>query len=561
MGTPTLQEQALKMLEFGWSIIPVRKDKTPLVKWTEFQERRATPEEVVSWFEKNPDAQIAIVTGKISNLTVIDIEAGGDFDIVKDKTFKVKSGGGGIHYYFKYEPSLQTIARILPLTDIRNDRGLCHAYCSESVKGKYQVIDGTEIAKMSEETRLLFLPKKKEFVYTPTTSLPDDQYALVNDYPGFGPGVRNQEMASFIGKVLKKVNPLHWSTIAYDIVCRANQKNSPPLNSYELTNTFKSIQSREAVSAPVFYEKRELKPDVQEIPKPPAGESDEIKHISVVAAEQTIDESEFYPTDIESFDEALEGGFFIGDLVIVAAGTGQGKTTWSQDIALSIIRGGKTGRNRKAPVLFFSYEVLPTHLWKKFKMMGMTEEDIAVIPAKHTSGKTNWVKEKIKEGKEKFGIKVVVIDHLGFLLPSSMEIVGKNVSTNHSTFVTQIVRDIKNIARDEEVIIIMPVHIRKTEKELAMEDIKDSAGISQEADSVFLIERERARGKESTSYYTPYTKITLAKNRKTGMSVSSWFVMEDNRFANADVRKDIEAAARALTKDVNIGGEEKKVDW
>jgi Bifunctional DNA primase/polymerase, N-terminal. len=45
-------EAALKYVAFGFSVIPVKRDKTPYLSWTEFQQRRATPEEIKEWFKK-----------------------------------------------------------------------------------------------------------------------------------------------------------------------------------------------------------------------------------------------------------------------------------------------------------------------------------------------------------------------------------------------------------------------------------------------------------------------------------------------------------------------------
>jgi len=39
-------ESALKYRELGFSIIPVGKDKKPLIKWEEFQKRIASKEEL-----------------------------------------------------------------------------------------------------------------------------------------------------------------------------------------------------------------------------------------------------------------------------------------------------------------------------------------------------------------------------------------------------------------------------------------------------------------------------------------------------------------------------------
>jgi hypothetical protein len=61
-------------LDNKMSCFPVGKDKKPLIQWKEYQERRATEEEVDKWIETFPEMQIGIVTGKISGIIVVDIE-------------------------------------------------------------------------------------------------------------------------------------------------------------------------------------------------------------------------------------------------------------------------------------------------------------------------------------------------------------------------------------------------------------------------------------------------------------------------------------------------------
>jgi hypothetical protein len=71
-----LLEEALKYLEMGYSVIPLRQgDKRPLVKWESFQKERATKAMLISWWSNEPNANIGIVTGKISDLCVIDCDS------------------------------------------------------------------------------------------------------------------------------------------------------------------------------------------------------------------------------------------------------------------------------------------------------------------------------------------------------------------------------------------------------------------------------------------------------------------------------------------------------
>jgi len=66
---------ALSYCDRGWSVIPVRPDKKPAIKWTEYQARKATPEEIRAWWQRWPESMIGIVTGKLSGIIVIDCDS------------------------------------------------------------------------------------------------------------------------------------------------------------------------------------------------------------------------------------------------------------------------------------------------------------------------------------------------------------------------------------------------------------------------------------------------------------------------------------------------------
>ncbi len=80
----------------GFSVIPVRTDgsKAPAIQWKEFQEKRASKEQITDWFETS-GAAIGIVTGSVSdNLLVIDFDhdAQETFSRFCDDTEKAFSG-------------------------------------------------------------------------------------------------------------------------------------------------------------------------------------------------------------------------------------------------------------------------------------------------------------------------------------------------------------------------------------------------------------------------------------------------------------------------------------
>ncbi len=72
--TNPLLEAALQYAEIGFSVIPIKpKDKAPpLIDWIEYQEKKASKDEIKAWWESNPNANIGVVTGKISGICVVD---------------------------------------------------------------------------------------------------------------------------------------------------------------------------------------------------------------------------------------------------------------------------------------------------------------------------------------------------------------------------------------------------------------------------------------------------------------------------------------------------------
>lgn len=212
-----------------------------------------------------------------------------------------------------------------------------------------------------------------------------------------------------------------------------------------------------------------------------------------------------YPIDrVYKMNHEETGGIAAGDLFIVAAPPSHGKTTMASTITQQLVEGG-------TKCLFFSYEVNIQALWYSFIAMGAKKEDIICTPFRNTTGNVEWVHDKIKEAKEKYDIKIVVIDHLGYLTPK----MTVSSAQNYSIYLTQIVRELKTLAVEEGVGIILPVHVNKsTSSDPEMRDISHSGGIAQEADFVILMARQDGNSGEST--YAPYTKVKVTKNRPCG---------------------------------------------
>lgn len=143
----TKREVALGLLGQGFSVIPLYpKSKTAMVKWVEFQSRRATTAEVETWWASEPNANIGIVTGAISGIFVGDVDprnGGSVEDMQRDAPaeFVVTTPGGGAHFYYKHPGGRLQKGKPRPGIDRQSDG--CYVVAAgsyvetEKYKGEY----------------------------------------------------------------------------------------------------------------------------------------------------------------------------------------------------------------------------------------------------------------------------------------------------------------------------------------------------------------------------------------------------------------------------------------
>ncbi len=97
-----LLNAAIEYNGMGFSVIPCKKNKKPFLKWTKYQTHRASQDQIKKWWAKWPDANPAIVTGKISDLIVVDADTDEGRENLNDNflpdaisipTVKTRNGG------------------------------------------------------------------------------------------------------------------------------------------------------------------------------------------------------------------------------------------------------------------------------------------------------------------------------------------------------------------------------------------------------------------------------------------------------------------------------------
>lgn len=139
-------EIALDYLSRGLSVIPLQpQGKKPIIStWKPFETRRATQAQVRGWFTHWPRANIGILTGKISDVIVLDIDGpDGEWSVDQNGGIPhtpVTRTGKGRHVWLQYPDfHVGNPVKFLPGLDLRGDSGLVVAYPSIHPSGKMYV--------------------------------------------------------------------------------------------------------------------------------------------------------------------------------------------------------------------------------------------------------------------------------------------------------------------------------------------------------------------------------------------------------------------------------------
>jgi hypothetical protein len=267
-----LEKEALEYLEMGFSVIPVKLDKKPVLpSWVEYQKRKPTRAEVSNWFTGYDNiAGVAIITGAVSGLVVLDLEEGADITGLEiPHTPTAKTGGGGRHGYFKH-PGFQvknSAKQLGPKIDVRGDGGYVVAPPSISSKGAYEwLIDlDTPLAPMPEW--LVKKPQASAEIQRDDSAankiLPADAKPIEQDKTwgdilrGVEEGRRHDSATRIAGKLLRHFPSKDHDRFVLPAFEAWNGLNIPPLEPQELRSIYISLKQKHESANPEKAPKHE----------------------------------------------------------------------------------------------------------------------------------------------------------------------------------------------------------------------------------------------------------------------------------------------------------------
>lgn len=252
------------------------------------------------------------------------------------------------------------------------------------------------------------------------------------------------------------------------------------------------------------------------------------------------------PTGIKTgftFIDRLTGGLQGGELIIIAARPGQGKTTLAMNICNNVAA-------RRMPVSFLSLEMNDWALRVRM-ICSMAQVDSAKVRAAELSDQDKIAYRRCAEAMAKYplhindnsrttlrafksqarrlvkreGVKLLVIDYLQLMETGERD-------ESRRIAIDKISRNLKTLASDLNVPIICLSQLNresdKDKRRPRLSDLKESGAIEQDADMVWLLYQKEP---DDTS-----SELIIAKNRGGAVGIGEMrFIKEHNKFEGAEV--------------------------
>jgi hypothetical protein len=244
---------ALNYAAKGRPVFPC-KSKEPLTR-RGYLDASTDPQRIHTWWNRWPDANIAIPTGERSGILVIDVDQPAGLDAFEAEhgelpaTRTHSTGNGGMHYLYEYPEGCgirNSASRLAPGLDVRGEGGYIIVPPSSTTR-PYEVLDALPLAEppralMKALTALQETRREGEKVRPITTAT-----SVSTTGPKIPQGTRDDQLTRIAGRLHDGMRDL--DTLAAELLQINAQRCEPPLPDWQVEKVARSIHGREPCRA------------------------------------------------------------------------------------------------------------------------------------------------------------------------------------------------------------------------------------------------------------------------------------------------------------------------
>lgn len=524
-------DAALEYHAMGLHPIPCRpRQKIPIVNWKDFQTVQPTSDQVRDWWQRTPDANVALVLGR--GVFAVDLDGGPDaegllfeHDILLDLEAVRSKTGSGYHVFFRSSEDVPDRIAMLsrdggkPQVDIRG-KGIVIAPPSIHPNGEaYEWLKPLTDGLTDAPAALLAMIRAKDAPSTVSAQkapdAPQGESWVQDALKGVGSGKRDATCTRLAGYFLGKGLT---QDVVIALLCESFARNcQPPFEAADVRKCVVSIARREQL---VEGSDQTILPE----------------HIGAVLTrvetEREAGPAPALRTPYRVLNKLLSGGFAPGELIYVGARPGVGKTA----LALEVARvAGKAGQ----AVLIISREMRNAALARRMvaqeahvpsnhiRAASLSYEEthrykhavakLADLPIWMTDRATSLGEVVSALDNVPLDPKLLVVDYLQLVRAP------KNI-TDRRLQVEDVSKNLKSLALQREIPVLCLSSLSRPPKDASvdrkptMADLRESGELEHDCDIALLLHR-KFQSNEAT--------CIVAKNREgsTG-EVPLWFSPE-----------------------------------
>lgn len=251
---------------------------------------------------------------------------------------------------------------------------------------------------------------------------------------------------------------------------------------------------------------------------------DRVMHASELS-KLMLDEPEMptWDTGHLLLNNAVGGGISPQQLISITGITKNGKSSFARHLMQNFAERGL------APCVL-SFEETPREIIRKELKYKNPVPNYYIPGVMSFDGSFEWIENKVLESILKFGTKVILIDHLHFIVDTG------GGSDRFDLKILQTVKALKHLSQQLNIAIFLICHLRKVaiDKNPDINDVADSRAVAQWSDKVWCVWREGKKGDDGKFEYNGVTNLAIQADRQSGENTNIALSFDKGRYTDTD---------------------------